>query len=157
MTVVARRIASVPSRLATSTWERMVDLMAPRNEASRRELAAVVGVASSLITREAMKDSPVIVSGNGPRLRFYCVYGEDAITGENVNEAAISESPAETETWAVSLPCPADDLSWVRHALKAKSSRITARDASEKNLPEDESTERAATTATINVEEFLRT
>lgn len=157
MTVVARRIASVPTRLATSTWERVVELIAPRNEAAQRELASVLGVASSLITREAMKDSPVIVSGKGPRLRLYCVYGDDAITGENVNEAAIPESPAETDTWAVSLPCPSDDLSWIRHALKAQSSRITARDQSEKGLPEDEPTESAATTASINIEEFLRT
>lgn len=31
----------------------------------------------------------------------------------------------------MSLPCPADDLDWVREDLKKKSSRITARDMEE--------------------------
>jgi hypothetical protein len=158
MTVVARKVASIPVRLASATWERIVDLIAPTNRASRTELLSVIGVASSLITREAMRESPIIVAGEGPRLRFYCVYGEDAVEGEKVSEAALPASPAESDTWTVSLPCPADDLSWVQSSLKEHSSRITARDQEETSLPEQDAGASAdATVATINVESFLRT
>lgn len=155
MTVVARRVASIPVRLASDTWLRLVDLVAPTNTAARGELLRVTGIACSLITREAMKDSPIVVAGDGPRARLYCVYGEEAIEGAKVNEAALPGSPAESSTWTVSLPCPAQDLSWVEASLKQLSSRITARDMSEMLLAEPDS-EASAAEASINFESFLR-
>jgi hypothetical protein len=154
MTVLARKVNSVPARLASDTWARIVDLVAPTNAAARAELLRVTGVAASLITRESLKDSPFVLWGDGPRVRVYCIYGEDAIEGTNANEAALPDSPAESQTWAASLPCPADDLSWVQAQLAQLSSRITARDATE--TIEDSSSEAAASSPTINTEAFLR-
>src|SRR5688572_30314849 len=103
MTVLARKVNSVPTRLASETWTRIVDLVAPTNASARTELLAVIGVASSLITRESFKDSPFIVWGDGPRIRVYCIYGEEAIEGAGANEAALPDSPAESGTWFASL------------------------------------------------------
>jgi hypothetical protein len=155
MTLVARRLASIPVRLASDTWLRVVDLVAPTNVAAQDELLRVTGIASSLITREAMKQSPIVVAGEGPRVRLYCVYGAEAIEGVGVNEAALSSSPAESEAWSMSLPCPPDDLSWVQVSLKRHSSRITARDMAETSPSEPEE-ETPASAASINLESFLR-
>lgn len=155
MTVVARRLASIPVRLASDTWLRVIDLVAPMNAAARAELLRVTGVACSVIAREAVKDSPIVVAGKGPRVRLYCVYGEEAIEGHNVDETALPDSPAESNSWSLSLPCPADDLPWVQSSLKRLSSRVTARDMADPSPPEpDDAT--TATKASINVESFLR-
>jgi hypothetical protein len=155
MTVVARRLASIPACLASETWLRIIDLVAPTNILAQEELRRVIGVASSLITRETMKKSPIVITGNGPQIRLYCVYGEEAITGEGINEAALPRSPAESESWAMSLPCPADDLSWVNASLKQHSSRITARDLGSTSPPEAEE-KTASSEASINLESFFR-
>lgn len=157
MTVIARKVAATPVRLATDAWQRITDLLAPTNAAARAELAAVVGIAASLITEEAMKSSPVIALGDGPRVRIYCLYGDDAIEGAKTNESAISGSPVDkNDDWQVSLPCPSEDLEWVRTSLKKRSTRVTARDMSETTVGEEESSDSSSTAATINVEAFLR-
>ena len=53
------------------------------------ELMSVSGIASSLISSDAMKDAAVVCTGSGPRVRVYGLYGEDAITGEDANEATL--------------------------------------------------------------------
>jgi hypothetical protein len=156
MTTLARRVNATPVRLASEAWQRIIDLVAPTNESARAELRLVGGLAASLITREAMAKSPVIVSGDGPRVRIYCVYGTDAIEGEKANEAALSSSPAEGGVWAMSLPCPSEDLEWIAASLKKTSTRVTARDISETDLPDTAEATEAAATATINVESFLK-
>lgn len=155
MTTLARRLASIPTRLASDTWQQVVKLVAPTNTAAQHELLNVTGIASSLITREAMKDSPIVVAGDGPRVRLYCLYGEKAIEGTGLNEAPLPNSPAESDTWTVSLPCPRDDLSWIQDSLKRLSSRITARDMAE-TLPSEPDDQTTAEQASINLESFLR-
>jgi hypothetical protein len=102
-----------------------------------------------------MKDSPVVFAGEGPQLRFYCLYGEDAIEGAKVNEQALPGSPLGSSAWTVSLPCPAEDLSWVQESLAQLSSRVTARDAAQTSLTEAGG-ETTLASATINLESFLR-
>ena len=127
MTVIARKIISVPERTATETWEVISHLLAPDSSSeAARELASVVGVASSLITREAMS-SPIVLYGSGPRVRLYCLYNEDAIEGDGASESSLAFD-ATSGDWRLSLPCPEDDLAWVQSALSAKSNRISARD-----------------------------
>lgn len=157
--VVARRIIATPARPASGAWAKMVDLLAPDQKSSaRKELESVAGIASSLITEEAFKDAPTVVRGKGPCIRLYCLYNDDAISGEDASEAALATVPTEEE-WKLSLPCPADDLEWVQAALKNKSTRITARDLSEPVTDEDEDSQHENTSAkavTINQKEFFR-
>lgn len=154
--VVARRIIATPARHASEAWATIVNLIAPSRGSARTELESVAGIASSLISDEAFQDAPAVVRGKGPRIRFYCIYGEDAISGEDASEAALATVPTEDE-WKMSLPCPADDLQWVQAALAKKSTRITARDLSEKVTDEDEDGQDASAKAvTINREAFFR-
>ena len=92
--------------------------------------------------------------GGGPRVRIYCLYGDDAVTGENSNEAKLVSSSLNGD-WAMSLPAPESDLEWVQAALKKKSTRITARDMNAE--VEDKSEESTGEkSANINREAFFR-
>jgi hypothetical protein len=159
MTVVARSFCSIPKRPALDTWAAIVDLLAPKPDSdSRRELESVAGIASSLITREAMT-SPIVVYGCGPRVRIYCVYNEDAITGDAANEKQLAFDATDGD-WHMSLPCPADDLTWIIGALARKTKRITARDQ-EEAVESEESSQASKTAgndgaAGIDMEAFLK-
>lgn len=157
--VVARRIIATPAHHASEAWTKIMDLIAPdKNNGARKELESVAGIAKSLIAEEAFKDAPAVLRGKGPRVRLYCLYGDDAISGDDANEATLAFVPTEEE-WKLSLPCPSDDLTWVQAALKNKSTRITARNLSEPVTDEDEDSQQenaSAKAVTINREDFFR-
>lgn len=156
MTVVARRFVSIPERTASSTWIAISQLLALEpGSAASTELASVAGVAASLISREAMT-SPIVVWGAGPRVRIYCLYNDKAVEGDDANETALSFDPTDGD-WHMSLPCPAEDLSWVKNALKAKSRRVTARDMDTVlDSDEEESGRKDATETTVDLEAFFK-
>ena len=129
MTTVARRtFRSTPARDALATWTAIVDLLTRGTEgAARAELLAVDGVAASVIADHAPEDAPIVVTCDGPRTRIYCLYDDDAIDGSDANEDPLGFDPLKGD-WRVSLPAPADDLSWIQAALKEHSDRIIACD-----------------------------
>lgn len=157
MTVVARRFISIPERTASVTWSAIVSLLAPDEDSeAAAELRSISGIASSLISREAIT-APIVVWGAGPRVRVYCLYNEDAVEGDDANEAALSFNPTDGD-WNMSLPCPAEDLAWVKTALRTKSQRISARDM-ETTLDGDggEESSRTSTAETaIDLEAFFK-
>jgi hypothetical protein len=132
-----------------------VNLIAPSDDAARKELQSIEGVASCIIAEETMTSDACVVHGSGPRLRVYCLYNGDAITGESVNEAPLTFCPTDGE-WQMSLPCLADDLGWVQKALKERSEHVVAREVS--TAVDDEESEKSTTAkgAVINREAFLR-
>jgi hypothetical protein len=153
-TRVRRAFAATPVRSAAMTWNAIVDVLAPDGASGRTTLHGATGVAASLIAAEAWRAVPLIVSGVGPQLRIYCLYGEDAILGEDTNEDALSWSPTDGD-WRIELPCPPDDLDWVTSALADVSPRIDVVDNSIKL--ESAATERAAVASPlIDAEAFLR-
>ncbi len=155
MTVIARRFRSIPERSALDTWSAITAALAPTGSSpGRKELEEVAGIASSLITRESMKDSAIVVYGSGPRVRIYCLYGEDAITGDDAAEQSLPEGVMVGD-WHMSLPCPADDLEWVQSALKKKGVRISARDLSSDVAEESEPRGKSAGLR-VNKEAFFR-
>jgi hypothetical protein len=156
MTIVARRFVSIPERSASATWDAISQLLAPESDsAAAAELRSVAGVAASLISREAMT-SPIVVWGAGPRVRIYCLYNDDAVEGDDVNETALPFDTTDGE-WYMSLPCPAEDLSWVQNALKSKSKRITARDMETAlDSDEEESSRSGATETIVDLEAFFK-
>ena len=157
MTVVARTFSSIPKRSAVDTWSAIVKLLAPKaGSAARKELESIAGIASSLITREAMS-APIVVHGCGPRVRIYCLYNEDAITEDSANEKELGFDATDGD-WLMSLPCPSDDLSWVSNSLAKKSERITARDQAEPYDSEDSASSQAQSSkaASLNMEAFLK-
>lgn len=155
MTVVARRIAATPARSASEAWHVLVNLVAPSDGAARKELQGIEGIASCVIAEEAMKSDACVVRGSGPRLRVYCLYNEDAITGEDANEAALTFCPTEGD-WQMSLPCPADDLAWVQQSLKERSTHVVAREVGTAVDDEESNEPAAAKGAVVNREAFLR-
>lgn len=156
MTTVASRIVrSSPYRDTASSWEIIVNLLnQDKNESAKKELLAVIGVASAIIAERAPKDAAIVVTCDGPRTRIYCLYDEDAIEGSDAKEDALGYDPLKGD-WAVSLPCPAADLEWVQRSLKAQGRRITARDMSAE-LGESGEAAAKAKGLTLDVEMFLK-
>jgi hypothetical protein len=156
MTVVARRIRATPERNALDAWQVIVDLIAPIDGAARRELLGIEGIASSVISTESPKDAPIVVRGKGPRVRMYCLYNDEAISGGDASETALADCPTDGE-WAMSLPADADDVAWLKVALAKKTVRVTVRDKGEALDDSEEKSDKAdAMEAAINMEAFLR-
>lgn len=157
MTVVARRFVAAPIRTAADVWSKIVDLIAPSSASdARKDLISISGIVSSLIASEVVKDAAIVVWGSGPRVRIYCLYGEDAVTGENSTESALSFCPTDGD-WSMSLPCHENDLQWVQAALACRTRNVTARDLTEK--PPDNDTSSASIAQgmiVVNKEAFLR-
>jgi hypothetical protein len=154
MTVLARTVRATPYRAADEAWDVIVGLLAPNAGAAHDELMRVAGIATSLIASGAPKNDKMVVWGCGPRVRINCIYDEDAITGDNANEQKLAKSPTDGD-WSMSLPCPEEDLTWVKAALVKKSKRVTARKLGEK-LDTDADEGESATSAIIDKEAFLR-
>jgi hypothetical protein len=129
MSTVSRRVfAATPARDALSTWNAIVDLLAPgAAHPARQELTAVAGIAASIISDRSPKDHAIVATCDGPRTRVYCLFNDDAVDGSDANEAALGYDPLKGD-WAVSLPCDADEIDWVQRALKKHGVRITARE-----------------------------
>ena len=82
---------------------------------------------------EAPTDDAIVIWGNGPRVRVYCLFGDSAISAEDKNEDALAICPTGGD-WSMSLPCPPEDLSWVQEEL-AKHRRELPREASVTRFP----------------------
>ncbi|HTQ38189.1 MAG TPA: hypothetical protein VMJ32_04130 [Pirellulales bacterium] len=155
-TVMVRRVASTPERTASGTWQMIMELLAPDPMSdARTELAKASGVACSSISSEATEDAAIVVWGGGPRVRVYCVFGDDAISGDTVNEDALPKSPTEDD-WKMSIPCPPEDLQWSQAKLTSVSSRISARSLEDDVTDEDSKSTTPARAMAINAEEFLK-
>ena len=154
--VIARRVASTPTRTATQTWATIVELVAPSpNSPARKELALAAGVACSSISSEATKDAAVVIWGGGPRVRVYCMFDDDAITQDDVNEEPLPKSPTEGD-WRMSIPCRPEDVAWSRANLANVTSRVTARSMDEDVADEESKAAVAASPMSINPSEFMK-
>ena len=155
-TVIGRRVASTPTRTAAQTWAKIVELVAPDPDSpQRKELALAAGVACSSISSEATKDAAIVVWGGGPRVRVYCLFDEDAITQDDVNEEPLPKSPTEGD-WKMSIPCLPEDVAWSKAKLASVTSRICARSMDEDVKDEEPKAAVAASSMSINLAEFLK-
>ena len=153
-TVIRRTLRSTPHRTASETWQLLIGLIAPdKSSASRTELDGVAGIVAQLIASESLKDSPLVVYGDGPRVRFYCLFDEDAITGDDANEDSLAFVPT-AKDWRISIPCHDDDLAWAEAQLRSRSSRIGVRGVGE-DIEEAAPASRI-TTVEIDMTAFLR-
>lgn len=156
-TVVSRVIRSSPQRSTADTWSFIVDMLTKGEQGEKRdELLSVSGIASSIIAEQAAKGAAIVITCDGPRTRIYCLYDDEALAVGDEKEDRLGHDALKGD-WAVSLPCPVDDLAWVQRALEAKSSRITARDMTQ-NLGSESSGSKAATDSafTVDVDRFLK-
>jgi hypothetical protein len=155
MTVVSRRVVATPARSASAAWNVIVRLVTASGSPARQELQRIEGIASCIIAEESLNADPCVIFGSGPRLRIYCLYAEDAIAGEDANEAALTFTPTEGD-WQMSLPCPADDLEWVEKALRERSTHVTVREAGAPVEVEPANAQASKAGAAIDREAFLR-
>ena len=91
----------------------------------------------------------MVVWGGGPRMRVYCLFDEDAITQDDVNEDPLPKSPTEGD-WKMSIPCLPEDVAWSKAKLASVTTRITAR-----SMDEDVADEEPKA-ASINLAEFMK-
>ena len=154
MSVIARRIRATPERSGVEAWAVITDLISQPGTLARKHLDAVNGVAACLISDETPKDSPIVVAGSGPRLRIYCLYGQDAVIGEDAEEGALSWDPTEGD-WKLWLPAPREDYDWVSRELAKRGTRIAGYEL-EKGEPEGDAArpKGRAANLSINVEAF---
>ena len=154
MSVIARRIVSTPVRSASETWTVITDLLAPSEGEDRRELSRVQGVACSLISSEAPVDDAIVIWGAGPRVRVYCLFGENAITGDDKSENALASCPTDGD-WSMSLPCPEEDLAWVEKELAVLSKRVSARKLGD-SVPDEERKSETSSEGLVDKGAFFR-
>jgi hypothetical protein len=139
MTVASRRFASTPARDASETWDAIVVLLTRgKSGANGDALAAVAGVAASIIADQAPRDAAIVVTCDGPRTRIYCLYDDDATDGSDADEGTLGFDPLAGD-WAVSLPCD----------------RVTARDKAATIAVDEEATGKAAAPLVLNPKGFL--
>ncbi|MGO9061256.1 MAG: hypothetical protein ACLQU2_28330 [Candidatus Binataceae bacterium] len=132
-----------------------MEIVAPDPEsAARKELAKAAGVACATISSEASKDAGIVIWGGGSRVRVYCVFDEDAITGDGVNEDPLPKSATEGD-WRMSIPCPPEDIAWSSSKLATVSSRISVRSL-EEDVDDEQAKSAAITATTIKLDEFLK-
>lgn len=123
MSIVARRFAASPARLSSDTWRVITALVCQTDAGSAAEFAKIAGMASCLINDKMFKDAPFVVKNEGPRLKVYCIYGDDALGGEDVNEEKLTWQPT-LKTWSAFLPCHVDELEEYQAEFKKISSKF---------------------------------
>lgn len=140
MTVVARRVASVPVRTAVETWERIIELVTAPGSA-RDELAGVTSTAAMLIADEQTKDAPITITGGGPLVRVYTVHADDAVEHDDADEAELPFDPTSGDKWTLSLPASGADVA-IAEAIVAVAPHVEVRDVDA--ATEDRATSEAA-------------
>lgn len=135
MSSVARRFAASPERTSSDTWTAITKLICQDDSSAAAEFAKVNGIAACLINDETFANHALVMKNKGPRLRIYCLYGDDAIERDQQNEDQLSWNPVAGD-WTVFLPCLTDDFGMMKAALEKKSSKFQIYDV-EKSLPED--------------------
>jgi hypothetical protein len=127
---ISRRIAAVPARTSTETWQAIVDLLAEAGSEAHQELTAITSIAAILISEEYTRDAPIVVKPmSGARIRVRTVHGVDAIEAIN-DETPLYAGGLSEPGWSLSLPCGSDDLDEITAALSGMAA-ITVRDTSE--------------------------
>lgn len=127
MSVIARKIAASPKRTAVEVWEVICKILSKNGSDARQTLESIEGVAAAIISDEILKDVPIILSGNGPRVRIYCVYGDAALEEDNSNEVSLPEYPT-LATWHMYIPCNLEDITWVKASLANFSDYVSVYD-----------------------------
>jgi hypothetical protein len=130
VTVIARRLASVPRRSSVETWQQLVDLVSAEGSPARAELSSITSVASMLIAEEYTRTAPVTISGGGPLVRVYTLHGQDAIDHDLDDEAELAFDPTAGASWLLSLPATGADVEIARAAVAA-AAHVEVRDVAQ--------------------------
>jgi len=158
MSIVARRVASVPRRTSVETWRCIVELVSSPESDARNELENVTSVAAALIADEQTKSAPITISGGGPLVRVYTLHGEDAIEADLTDEDELAVDPTSGESWVLSLPAAGPDVAAAQAHL-ADAPHVEVRDIDSVDAADrsaSASIERAAGGLVLDLEELAR-
>lgn len=102
------------------TWEFITDLLLTHTSSDdpRAEFERIAGVMATVVNMEILREHAMVLMGDGPRVKVYCLYDEEAITGDKARENGISHNPFASGDWTLSVPVPEQDKEWVERALK---------------------------------------
>lgn len=155
-TVIARRINATPVRLSSEAWDVICRLLAPEaNSPARAVLDRASGVACNAIASEVFAADPAVVYGTGARIRFYCLYDDDAVAAEDTSEGELPEVPTEGD-WRMSIPVAEEDYEWSVRSIKSCAPHITVRKAGDDLEEESERKTESRATLRINMEGFFK-
>jgi hypothetical protein len=130
VSVVARRLASVPRRTSVETWLQVIELVTAEESDAREELLSVSSVASMLIAEEYTKTEPITISGGGPLVRIYILHGDEAIETDFADETDLAFDPTAGDSWLLSLPAQGTDVEVAQQAV-ASAAHVEVRDVAE--------------------------
>jgi hypothetical protein len=152
MSTVARRFLASPVRLSSDTWKAISDLICQGDTSTVAEFEKVAGFASSLLNDGLFGENPMVVKNEGPWLRVYWLYGEDAISSDDKNEEPLTWKPTAKE-WHAFLPCSAEEYDETTKSLSARSSKFNVYNI-EKGVPDGEESSKSVATcsATVSVD-----
>lgn len=136
MSTIARRFVACPVRTAGDVWKEITSLCTAISTAAKADFDAAQSIAATLIADEMLKENPFVIKGSGPRLRVYCLYGDDAIDGAEKSEDSLVAAPC-AGAWIGYLPCSEKELATMKKLLAAKTSRFELYDP-QVGLPEDD-------------------
>jgi hypothetical protein len=126
MSVIARRVASVPVRTASDTWRAICDLLTRPDDPVRVELDSVANLACMIIAEEYTSTAPIVVTGAGPQIRIRTAYGDDAVGADDDEGGPVYRSLSSAD-WNLSFPVGDMDISYARQAV-ASLRRFTVRE-----------------------------
>lgn len=139
---VRRDINAIPIRSAADTWNTIVALITGSDSVDAEQLRKAGSTIGSIIADELPGERPFILEGCGPQLRIYCRFGFKALEADETIDP-LTWNPTAGE-WTLHVPCDAENLSWVRAALKASAPRIKAVDIAEADRSEESAGETTA-------------
>lgn len=156
MSTVKRIIISNPERTTVVTWSKITEIICSQNSKAKEEFDKVSNITASLLSEEFMKDYPMIMKGAGSQLRVYCLYGEDAMSGEDASEDTLSWDIT-SKDWKVFLPCSEEQLKWYEKNLLSLSEKFKVYDLKD-GVEKDEyySNDNSNTEFTIDKEAFKK-
>ncbi|WP_425408283.1 hypothetical protein [Hyphococcus sp.] len=146
---IRRDIAAHPERSAKQTWEKIVELVTGNDTTDKEQLVGAAGTMQDIIADEHPKDYPIIFSGNGPQLRIYLEYYQDAVErGADIDP--IDWNPTAGENWAVDVPADKADIDWLNELFGKRSPRFKAYDKNKGAPSKNEPTSKSASDIAID-------
>ncbi len=131
---MARRFAARPVRTSIEAWAAVRDALCQDNNPAAAEFDRIQGVAASVISSNLPATHPFVFIGEGPRVRVYMVYNNQALNGGDLDESPLVSNPFES-SWTGWVPASPDEIDRVQTHLRRLSDRFVAYDV-DHDLPE---------------------
>lgn len=131
LSVSVRKVVACPERTASEVWDFITEMLCHSSQEAAQQFKDVKGGVSSVISDEILENSAIVIKGTGPIVRIYCLYGDDAISGEDKKEEPINWELFK-DGWKVYIPCIEEEIDSLKKYLEKKSNRFEVYNKNEK-------------------------